>query len=200
MSPASRRRSGAAGTGRSIPSTSSPPPARRIASGRGTRTSAGTGRTRRRRRGWRRRRRGRRRGPRHARPRPRPRPRLHARGERQARCRVEADAVVGVDEVEADRGVADEDLALLPNPDRQSNALIGRIGQAWQRLPEGSCRTITFDRGTEFAAYAFLGPGDRHPSLFLRSPQPLAERCGGERERSDPPVSAGQSQLDRARR
>ena len=25
------------------------------------------------------------------------------------------------------------------------------------RLPEGSCRTITFDRGTEFAAYAFLG-------------------------------------------
>ena len=46
---------------------------------------------------------------------------------------------------------------LLPNPDRQSNALIGRIGQAWQGLPEGSCRTITFDRGTEFAAYAFLG-------------------------------------------
>ena len=46
---------------------------------------------------------------------------------------------------------------LLPNPNRQSNALIGRIGQAWQGLPEGSCRTITFDRGTEFAAYAFLG-------------------------------------------
>jgi IS30 family transposase len=45
---------------------------------------------------------------------------------------------------------------LLPNPDRQSNALIGRIGQAWQGLPEGSCRTVTFDRGTEFAAYALL--------------------------------------------
>ena len=45
---------------------------------------------------------------------------------------------------------------LLPNPDRQSNALIGRIGQAWQGLPEGSCRTITFDRGTEFAAHAIL--------------------------------------------
>ena len=45
---------------------------------------------------------------------------------------------------------------LLPNPDRQSNALIGRIGQAWQGLPEGSCRTVTFDRGTEFAAYAVL--------------------------------------------
>ena len=37
---------------------------------------------------------------------------------------------------------------LLPNPDRQSNALIGRIGQAWQGLPKDSCRTVTFDRGT----------------------------------------------------
>lgn len=45
---------------------------------------------------------------------------------------------------------------LVPNPDRQSNALIGRICQAWQGLPEGSCRTITFDRGTELAAYALL--------------------------------------------
>ena len=45
---------------------------------------------------------------------------------------------------------------LLPNPGRRSNAPIGRIGQAWQGLPEGSCRTITFDRGTEFAAYAVL--------------------------------------------
>ena len=45
---------------------------------------------------------------------------------------------------------------LLPNPDRQSNALIGRIGQAWQGLPKGSCQTVTFDRGTEFAAYGLL--------------------------------------------
>ena len=45
---------------------------------------------------------------------------------------------------------------LVPNPDRQSNALVGRIGQAWQGLPEGSCRTVTFDRGTEFAAYVRL--------------------------------------------
>jgi transposase, IS30 family len=45
---------------------------------------------------------------------------------------------------------------LLSNPNRQSNALIGRISQAWQGLPEGSCRTITFDRGTEFAAYSLL--------------------------------------------
>lgn len=47
---------------------------------------------------------------------------------------------------------------LLPNPDRQSKALVERIGQAWQGLPEGSCRTVTvtFDRGTEFAAYTRL--------------------------------------------
>ena len=45
---------------------------------------------------------------------------------------------------------------LLPNPDRQSNPLVGRIGQAWQGLPKGSCRTVTFDRGTEFAAYGLL--------------------------------------------
>jgi hypothetical protein len=45
---------------------------------------------------------------------------------------------------------------LLPNPDRQSNAVVGRIGQAWQELPKGSCRTVTFDRGTEFAAYGLL--------------------------------------------
>jgi IS30 family transposase len=55
---------------------------------------------------------------------------------------------------------------LLPNPDRQSNALIGRIGQAWQGLPEGSCRTITFDRGTEFAAYAILARASRTEAYF----------------------------------
>jgi hypothetical protein len=46
--------------------------------------------------------------------------------------------------------------SLLSNPDRQSNALVGRIGQAWQRLPKGSCRTVTFDRGIEFAVYGLL--------------------------------------------
>ena len=55
---------------------------------------------------------------------------------------------------------------LLPNPDRQSNALIGRIGQAWQGLPEGSCRTVTFDRGTEFAAYAVLAKASGTEAYF----------------------------------
>jgi IS30 family transposase len=45
---------------------------------------------------------------------------------------------------------------LLSNPDRRSEALIGRIGQALQAFPRAACRTITFDRGTEFAAWPLL--------------------------------------------
>jgi IS30 family transposase len=45
---------------------------------------------------------------------------------------------------------------LLANPDRRSGTLVGRIGQSLQGLPAGSCRSITFDRGTEFAAYHLL--------------------------------------------
>jgi IS30 family transposase len=37
---------------------------------------------------------------------------------------------------------------LLPNPDRQSKPLVSRIGQALAVLPAGSCKTITFDRGS----------------------------------------------------
>jgi IS30 family transposase len=55
---------------------------------------------------------------------------------------------------------------LLANPDRQSRALIGRISQAWQGLPEGSRRTITFDRGTEFAAYAQLARASGTEAFF----------------------------------
>jgi IS30 family transposase len=47
-------------------------------------------------------------------------------------------------------------VVLLPNPDRQSRPLVTRIGRALQAFPAGSCRTITFDRGTEFAAYPLL--------------------------------------------
>jgi IS30 family transposase len=45
---------------------------------------------------------------------------------------------------------------LLHNPSRQSGALVEKIGRALQAFPQGVCRTITFDRGTEFAAYARL--------------------------------------------
>jgi IS30 family transposase len=46
---------------------------------------------------------------------------------------------------------------LLHNPSRRSDAVVGKIGQALCRFPRGTCRTITFDRGTEFAAYPMLG-------------------------------------------
>jgi hypothetical protein len=55
---------------------------------------------------------------------------------------------------------------LLPNPNRQSHALIGRISQTWQGLPEGSCRTVAFDRGTEFAAYALLARASGTEAFF----------------------------------
>jgi IS30 family transposase len=45
---------------------------------------------------------------------------------------------------------------LLANPDRRSGTLVGRIDQSLQGLPAGSCRSITFDRGTEFTAYHLL--------------------------------------------
>ena len=88
---------------------------------------------------------------------------------------------------------------LLPNPDRQSNALIGRIGQAWQGLPEGQlpdrhlrprhrvrglCPACTTRSGTE--------------AFFCDPAQPLAERCRGEYQRSDPPVPPRRAQPGRA--
>jgi IS30 family transposase len=45
---------------------------------------------------------------------------------------------------------------LLANPDRRSAGLVGRIGQALRGFPNGSCRSITFDRGSEFAAFGLL--------------------------------------------
>jgi transposase, IS30 family len=51
---------------------------------------------------------------------------------------------------------------LLPNDDRRSTAVLSRIAGALRPLPEDARRTITFDRGSEFAAYATL---DRHLAL-----------------------------------
>lgn len=48
---------------------------------------------------------------------------------------------------------------LLPNPDRRSQALVGRIGRALRGLPAQGRQTITFDRGIAFAAYGL--PADR---------------------------------------
>ncbi len=51
---------------------------------------------------------------------------------------------------------------LLPNDDRRSTAVLSGIAGALRPLPEDARRTITFDRGSEFAGYAAL---DRHLDL-----------------------------------
>jgi IS30 family transposase len=48
---------------------------------------------------------------------------------------------------------------LLANEDKRSAAVIAGIAEALRGLPEEARRTVTFDRGTEFAGYAAL---DRH--------------------------------------
>jgi transposase, IS30 family len=45
---------------------------------------------------------------------------------------------------------------LLPNQDKRSAAVVASIAEALRELPEDARRTVTFDRGTEFAAYAAL--------------------------------------------
>jgi IS30 family transposase len=51
---------------------------------------------------------------------------------------------------------------LLPNDDRRSTAVLAGIAGALRALPAAARRTVTFDRGTEFAGYAAL---DRHLAL-----------------------------------
>jgi len=51
---------------------------------------------------------------------------------------------------------------LLANEDKRSAAVLAGIAQALRGLPEDARRTITFDRGSEFAGYATL---DRHLAL-----------------------------------
>ena len=45
---------------------------------------------------------------------------------------------------------------LLPNEDKRSAAVIAGIADALRSLPDDARRTVTFDRGTEFAAYPEL--------------------------------------------
>jgi transposase, IS30 family len=55
---------------------------------------------------------------------------------------------------------------LLPNEDKRSAAVIAGIGEALQPLPEDARRTITLDRGSEFAAYPRLASGLAVASYF----------------------------------
>ena len=51
---------------------------------------------------------------------------------------------------------------LLPNGDRRSTAVLAGVAGALRGLPEAARRTVTFDRGSEFAGHAAL---DRHLAL-----------------------------------
>jgi transposase, IS30 family len=51
---------------------------------------------------------------------------------------------------------------LLPNDDKRSTAILAGIAEALRPLPGDARRTVTFDRGSEFAGYAAL---DRHLAL-----------------------------------
>jgi IS30 family transposase len=55
---------------------------------------------------------------------------------------------------------------LLPNEDKRSAAVLGRVADALRPLPEDARRTVTFDRGTEFAGYAALDRGVAVTSYF----------------------------------
>ena len=46
---------------------------------------------------------------------------------------------------------------LLANEDKRSTAVVAGIADALRGLPEDARRTVTFDRGTEFAGYTVLG-------------------------------------------
>ena len=104
---------------------------------------------------------------------------------------------------------------LLHNPSRQSGALVGKIGQALQAFPQGVCRTITFDRGTEFAAYPILHEQLGAEAYFCDPHSPLrgllaafpsgagsmacwpsmAEGCDRKRQWPDQALSAERAQL-----
>jgi transposase, IS30 family len=45
---------------------------------------------------------------------------------------------------------------LLPNEDERSAALLAGVAEALRALPEEARRTVTFDRGSEFAGYTVL--------------------------------------------
>lgn len=59
-----------------------------------------------------------------------------------------------------------------PNEDKRSTLVITGIADALRSLPEAARRTITFDRGTEFAGYAVLARSATVTSYF-RDPHSL---------------------------
>ena len=87
---------------------------------------------------------------------------------------------------------------LLPNEDKRSAAVVAGIADALRGLPEDARRTVTFDRGTEFAAYAALDRELAWPATSATRTA-LAERRRRERQRPRPPLPAAREPARGAR-
>ena len=73
-------------------------------------------------------------------------------------------------------------IVLLRNNDRQSKPIVGRLIDELGVLPAAARRSITFDRGSEFAAWRALEPGLGAKAWLGRSSGALAEGYGGEHQ------------------
>src|SRR3954462_3524094 len=68
---------------------------------------------------------------------------------------------------------------LLPNEDKRSAAVIAGIADVLRPLPEDARRTVTFDRGTEFAAYPELAR-ELDVASYFRDPHSPWQKGGVE--------------------
>jgi IS30 family transposase len=92
---------------------------------------------------------------------------------------------------------------LLANEDKRSAAVLAGVAEALRPLPEDARRTVTFDRGSEFAGYAAL---DRHLALasYFCDPHSPWQKGGVENAngrvrrflpRESPPEALGRAHL-----
>jgi IS30 family transposase len=79
---------------------------------------------------------------------------------------------------------------LLPNEDKRSAAVIAGVADALRGLPEDARRTVTFDRGTEFAASPVVARELDVASYFCDPHCPWQKRERREHERPRPPLPA----------
>ena len=94
---------------------------------------------------------------------------------------------------------------LLPNDDRRSTAVLAGVADALRPLPEAARRTVTFDRGSEFAGYAALDRELAVPSYFCDPHSPWqkggVENANGRIRRFLPrhcePAALGRARLRR---
>ena len=94
---------------------------------------------------------------------------------------------------------------LLPNEDKRSAAVVAGIADVLRGLPGDARRTVTFDRGTEFAGYTVLGRDLAVESYFCDPHSPWqkggVENLNGRARRflprESPPEALGRAHLRR---